>query len=271
MSRIVLTGLLWIPTTLFAQQPLPESGARAFEVASIRPYTGSERAITINTEPGGRFVATNVSVRTLIRIAYQLENFQVIDAPSWVNDDSFDVLAKGDRELPPMGGPFSGPPDLREMLRALLRVRFGLVARVETRQLPAFALTFARDDRKLGNDLKPSAVDCADLFAKRGPDDDPPRCGLQLAPGTIVSEGGSISQLAEALSAMVGRKVEDRTGLPGTYDAELHWEGPRPGAVPPKGPSLFTAVQEQLGLKLESTIAPLDVLVIESISRPTPN
>lgn len=80
-----------------------------------------------------------------------------------------------------------------------------------------------------------------------------------------------MSQLADALSAMVGRKVEDRTGLRRTYDTELHWEGPMPGTVPPKGPSLFTAVQEQLGLKLESTSAPLDVLVIESVSRPTPN
>ena len=87
---------------------------------------------------------------------------------------------------------------------------FALVPRIETRLLPAFALTFARDDRKLGDDFKPSTVDCAALFAKRGPDDDPPRCGLQLAPGTIVIEGGSMPQLADALSAMVGRKVEDR-------------------------------------------------------------
>lgn len=271
MTRTMLTGLFCILATALFAQRLPDGAALKFEVASIRPYTGSERAITINTQPGGRFVATNVSVRTLIRIAYQLENFQVIDAPPWVNDDSFDVRATGDRELPPMGGPFNAPPDLREMLRSLLRDRFRLVARVETRQLPAFALTFARDDRKLGEDFKPSAIDCADLFAKRGPHDDPPRCGLQLAPGTIVIEGVSMSQLADALSAMVGRKVEDQTGLRGTYDAELHWEGPRPGAAPPKGPSLFTAVQEQLGFKLESTIGPLAVLVIESISRPTPN
>ena len=245
--------LTFTVATLFAQQP-PDGAALKFEVASIRPYTGNERAIIINTEPGGRFVATNVSVRTLVRIAYRLENFQVIDAPSWVNDSSFNVLATGDREFPPMEGPFDGPPDLREMLRALLRDRFGMVSRMETRRLPTFALTFARDDRRLGKDLKRSVIDCADLSAKRGPDDDPPRCGLQLVPGTIVIEGGPMSQLAGALSAMVGRKVEDRTGLHGTYDAELHWEGPLPGATAPKGPSLFTAVQEQLGLKLESTI-----------------
>jgi uncharacterized protein (TIGR03435 family) len=158
------------------------------------------------------------------------------------------------------------------MLRALLRDRFALVARTETRQLPTFALTLAREDRTLGEDLKPSSVDCAALFAKREPNDDPPRCGLQLLPGTIVIEGGPMSQLAEALSAMVGRKVEDRTRLGGTYDAELHWEGRfGPGGPPPQGPSLFTAVREQLGLKLEPSTGPLNVLVIESVERPTPN
>jgi uncharacterized protein (TIGR03435 family) len=244
----------------------------AFDVTSVRPHERGERAININTMPGGRFVATNVPVRSLVRLAYGLEDFEIVGGPAWMNDDRFDIQAKASRELPPLGGPFSGSPEVRAMLRALLAERFQLAARVETREMPMFALVRARQDGTLGEELTPSTIDCPGLIAKRGPDDGPAPCGLRMSPGMVVLEGAPIGDLAPALAAFVGRRVIDKTGLTGSYDLQLHWAGPQlaqPGA--PSLPSLFTALREQAGLTLEAMRGPAQVLVIDRIERPTPN
>jgi uncharacterized protein (TIGR03435 family) len=189
-----------------------------------------------------------------------------------MNDDRFDVQAKADRELPPLGGPFSGSPEVRAMLRALLADRFRFAAHMETRELPMFALVRARQDGTLGEGLKPSAIDCPGMMAKRSPDDGPAPCGLRMSPGMVVLEGTPIGDLASALAAFVGRRIIDSTGLTGNYDLQLHWQGqfgPNAGAA--AGPSLFTALREQAGLALEATRGAAQVLVIERIERPTPN
>ncbi len=195
------------------------------------------------------------------------------------------------------------------MLRALLADRFRLTTHKETRELPIFALTFARNDRTLGPQLRRSATDCAALAAARGrrgsggqgaaggPDGrgvapavpmplapgERPSCGMRIGPGTIVAGGNQLSQFASVLSTWVNRIVVDRTGLTGGYDIDLQWTpdqmpfgfgGDRPaGAVPapsdPNRPSIFTALQEQLGLKLDSQKGPVEVLVIDHVEPPT--
>lgn len=254
-------------------QIISDTGASdvSFEVASVKQNHRGEGLIDINTSPGGRFVATNVPVRTLIRIAYDLEDFQVIDTVRWVNEDRFDVVAKTARELPPMSGPFRGPAELRPMLRSLLVERFGLLARTETREVPILALRRSRRDGTLGSGLTRSSIDCAELTAKHKPDDEPLHCGLRLSPGMVVLEGASIDQLAAALTAITGRKVVDETGVTGSFDLQLSWTPIRPGADVVQGRALVTALQEEAGFTLESTRGSLPVLIVKSIHKPSEN
>lgn len=248
----------------------------AFEVASIRPNTRGERMITVNTQPGGRFVATNVPVSWLIRLAFQAGEYQIIGAPAWADAKRFDVIAKAEVELAPVAGAFEGPSELRAMVRQLLADRFGLVVHRETRDVPGYRLVTARADKRLGPQLTASAVDCTALFAKRAPDDDPPRCGIRGGPGTFVLEGVALPQFASALSGLLRRPVEDATQLPGTFDLDLSWEPVRAdtladGVGVPIGDAapLFAALEAQAGLRLERTTARVEVYVIDRIERPT--
>jgi uncharacterized protein (TIGR03435 family) len=181
-------------------------------------------------------------------------------------------------------------------MRNLLAERFKLVVHPETREMPIYALVPARSDGKLGENLKPAAVDCAARMRERGRGGPPPtppapgeriQCGMRIGPGTMNGGGFPLSQLAVTLSQFVQRVVIDRTGLAGNYDLDLTWtpdrsmQGgpigpPPPGAPPlppidPDGPSIFTALQEQLGLKLDAQRGPVDVLVVDSVERPTPD
>jgi uncharacterized protein (TIGR03435 family) len=178
------------------------------------------------------------------------------------------------------------------MVQALLADRFKLVVHRETREMPTYALVLAREDERLGPQLKVSTVDCSP-GARRGlppppppgPNERPP-CGMRMAPGSIMSGGTALSQLATTLSNSVGRMVVDKTGLTDRFDIDLKWtpDGMAaggglgiPGGAPPpvpvdtSGPSIFAALQEQLGLKLESERGPVEVLVIDSVEHPTEN
>ncbi|RPI54010.1 MAG: TIGR03435 family protein [Acidobacteria bacterium] len=176
------------------------------------------------------------------------------------------------------------------MLQDLLEDRFKLAAHRESREQAIYELTFARSDRALGPGLRPSTVDCA-AFRPRGrggpppgppPAGERPQCGMRMAPWQIAAGGVSIGQLALVLSQSAQRMVVDRTGLTGNYDIDLTWTpdrlpqgAPPPGvqlpSIDPNGPSLFTALQEQLGPKLESERGPVEVLVIDHVERPTPD
>jgi bla regulator protein blaR1 len=173
------------------------------------------------------------------------------------------------------------------MLRSLLADRFRLSVHNETRELPVYALTMARTDGRLGSQLKQSTVDCqaARGAGRGGPPTGAgtPPCSMRVAPGALFLSGFPLSQLATALSNFVRRTVVDSTGLAGTFDVELHWtpeqmpQGTAPSGAPPlpppdpNGPSIFTAVQEQLGLKLEASKVPQEVLVIDHVELPTPD
>ena len=273
------------------QQPSAlQTGAPAFEVASVRRNQSGELGIRIDLPAPDRFTATNIPLRDLIRFAYDVEDRRLVGGPDWIRSERFDVVATADRELPAWGP--SGPPvDMLRMVRTLLAQRFGLVVHQETRTLPVFALVMAKEDRAPGPELRVSALDCdsgtragqAGPRPASGADPAQPTCGMRVAPGQMVIGGTPMPQFATVLSGFVQRVVLDRTGLDGAYDFRLSWtparipQGPPPPGAPslppvdPNGPSIFAALQEQLGLRLDAQEAPLEVVVIDQVERPTPD
>ncbi len=260
----------------------------AFEAASVKANKSGDNLVRIQIQPGGRFVATGVTVRMIIGIAYgapqALPDSRIIGGPSWLGADRFDINATPGAPQPATAGP---PSQIGLMIRALLKERFKLVTHTETRELPIYALALTRADGKLGPQLHASTVDCAAL---RGRGVLPPPtpgdrlvCGVQRGPGILSGGNVTMLQLAGMLSQFADRNVIDRTGLAGNYDVDLHWTPERlpqppagglpPGVPPPlpidpNGPSLFTALQEQLGLKLDPQRGPVEVVVIDGAEHP---
>ena len=287
---LVAAAVVFVGTGLVAQTPATD--APSFEVASVKPNTSGDGFVRVGGPPG-RFNATNVPLRMLIQMAYQIQPFQLEGGPGWIGADRFDIVAKVGGDVPAPPGPgVPGPVQL--MTRTLLTDRFKLVVHHETKEQAIYALVLARSDGKLGPQLKPSTTDCAAVAAARGRSGPPPalpvpgvrpQCGMMVRPGGLSAGGLSIAQVATNLSANVQRIVVDHTGLTGAFDVDLTWTPDQvpqraPGAgdgpiqfngvsIDPNGPSLFTALQEQLGLKLESTRGPVDVLVIDRAEKPT--
>jgi uncharacterized protein (TIGR03435 family) len=255
-------------------QAAPGGALPTFEVASIKRNTSGEPNGSFGVRPGGVLVVVNNSLRNIVRNAYSVQNFQIVGGPDWFDTDRFDITAKAAADAP--------PDQLLLMMRDLLADRFRLRARKEARDTPVYALMLARADKRLGPKLRSSAVDCqaqvaAAIAAARGggasaaPAVGTPRCGTRSVPGTMTGVGVSMSDLARNLSPPAGRVIVDRTGLTGAWDLELAYALERSAPDTPVAadtPSLFTALQEQLGLKLEAETAPLDMLVIDSAERP---
>ena len=293
LGMLVAAAVILAVAVLAAQSPQAPGATLAFEVASIKPNNSGDGRVMLQNQPG-RFMATNVTLRLLIRNAYQLQDFQITGGPGWLNSDHFDLVAKvpdENRDLPP-GRPGEAPGPLQLMIRSLLADRFKLVVHNETKDSPIYALILARSDGKLGPALKKSETDCEAAFAAgrgRGgpmPPPGPPQpgdrmpCGIRIGPGNMAVGGSTLVQFANSLGMFAGRIVQDRTGLTGAYDFNLTWTPDQmpnrpPGApdlpVDPNGPSLFTAVQEQLGLKLDSQRGPVSVLVIDRVEKPVEN
>jgi uncharacterized protein (TIGR03435 family) len=277
-----------------ANQALPPNGAVAdaglsFEVASIRPNTLGQRSF-LWAFRNGRFTARYATLKALIQSAYgrpelPLTERQVIGGPGWLGTDRFDIEATTSSVPNSPRGTFSAP--LLRMLRSLLEDRFGLRAHIETREFPLFALVPARKDRKLGPGIRQRLQPCtpATLDASTGAigigTSSRGACGGRIGLGELRGVGLTMSNLASGLSQFAGgidRIVVDRTEMTGTFDVELHWRpdlSPHaPGTPAPQDsdvPSLFSAVEEQLGLKLERTRGPMDVVVIEHVDPPTAN
>ena len=250
----------------------------AFEAASIRENVSGGDNASVRAQPGGRVTVSNNSLRNIIRNAYNVQNYQIVGGPEWINTVRWDISAKAPDDAP--------PPQLLLTLRTLLADRFKLAIRNETREMPIYALTLARPDGRLGSQLRSSNVDCAAVFAAakaRGEAPPPttngrPTCGTRTTRGNMMTTGVAMSDFARNLSPFAGRPVVDTTGLTGVYDLNLAWT-PEQGLPGPDGTasqaatssdsvSLFTAVQEQLGLKLDAQRGSVDVLVIESAQRP---
>jgi len=250
-----------------------------FEVASVKPNKSGSDRVNISPQPGGRFTATNVSAMDLIAIAYgtavPFPRSSILNAPSWVSRDRFDIVAKADGN--PTQEEFSG------MLRPLLADRFRLSVHSETKERPIYTLVRARRDGSLGAGLRPSVLDCSGR-----PEARPAGCEMLSVPGTLKARGTPLAALTRMLMSWVEdhREVWDQTGLTGTFDMDMKWTPDRAPVVPPdaspelvqalrsidpNGASLFTALQEQMGLRLVAGKDQTQVLVIDHIELPTPD
>jgi uncharacterized protein (TIGR03435 family) len=254
--------------TLIAMALAHAQDAQRFEVASVRPNTSGADGVVFDTQ-FDRFMATNVRVDDIVRIAYGVRPFQLVNAPAWFESERYDIDAKAP------GSP--SRDDLRLMLRELLVERFALRARVEQRQLPVYEMRIASSDGRLGQQLRKVDLDCDPRAfdarrARRGsgplPPGPRPECGLTREAGRLTAGGASMTQLADVLSGFLGRIVVDHTGLAGYFEFDVQYI---PGQASSDDPSFFTALQEQLGLRLQGSRGAVDVLAIESAARPVAN
>jgi len=282
------------PLRAVRQVQAPSDGGQqppmAFETASVKPNKSGEDDRYIRLDPRGTSLAVvNLPLRQLITFAYQIQGFQLEGGPDWITSDRFDILAKPEREVPSTSAFFGGQEPLRVMLRTLLADRFKLVMHKETKELPIFELVLARQDGKLGPQLRPASADCAARQAAARAAPPPPAsagqpgpgsCGITANFGRIRGGGVTLEMVANLLSQPSQRLVIDRTGLTGNWDLEVNYTPDKsqvppgvelPPGIDPNGPSLFTAIEEQLGLKLRPARGPVEVLVIDSVQQPTPN
>jgi len=278
------------PLRAVRQVQAPSDGAQqpplAFETASVKPNKSGAEERYFRLDPrGGSLTVVNMQLRDLITFAYQIQNFQLEGGPDWIASDRFDIVARPEREAPSTGG----QDPLRMMLRTLLADRFKLVMRKETKDLPIYQLVVAREDGRLGPQLRPAAADCAARAAAARAGTPPPAssgppgpgsCGSTINPARVRGGGVTLATLASLLEGPAKRLVIDRTGLAGNWDFEANYTPDRsqlppgvelPSSIDPNGPSLFTALEEQLGLKLRPARGPVEVLVIDSVQQPTPN
>ena len=284
MRKLALTSLLALSVAIVL--PAQQKDA-TFEVASVKANKSGDNNGMLRAMPGGRVVATNMPVRPLITFAYMVAGYQLIGGPGWLASDRYDLIAKmeGNADTTPAVPGANAPSPMQLALRSLLEERFKLKVHRETREMEIFALVMSRPGGNPGPKMKPTTQDCAAAAAalNRGeklPAADPsglPMCSIQGSPGRLRFGGLPAASLATAFAGPAGRMVVDKTGLTGSWDFELAYAiegrgGPGGGdAAPadPNAPSFFTAIQEQLGLKLEPTKGPVDVLVIDSIEKPT--
>ena len=263
-------------------QPTPpaEAAKPQFEVASVKQNLSQTDQSGMNHGLPDRFTATNVPLLFLILDAYEIKGHQLIGTPNWTWDKAYDIAAT----FP--DGPRPKLHQVHLMEQNLLQGRFDLKLHPEQRETPVYDLVLARKDGKLGPQIHKSSMDCAAWAANGRPKTDAepkspvspsgerPVCGL-LTTRTWLSGGArTIQNLAGSLEAMLDRPVMDRTGLTGAYDIDLQWARTdlhADDAASTDAPSLFTAVEEQLGLKLVPHKEKLDVLVIDHIQPPTPN
>jgi uncharacterized protein (TIGR03435 family) len=227
-----------------------QAAGPSFEVATIKPTAPTDGHTHINTPPGDSFSASNITLSALMQWAFDMPERQILDGPAWLTSTRFDINAKVD-----LGGPEKpvrvDTDAKRKMVQALLAERFNMKLHEETRMLPAYDLVVAKG----GSKLEISKANGKSIGAG----------------GThLTVQGLTMPLIAEELSHVVGRVVVDKTGLTDRYDVKLVWAADDAPAGD-SAPSLFTAIQEQLGLKLEPAKEPVPVLVIDHVDLPTAN
>jgi len=233
---------LWMAFAQSAPRP-------SFEVASVK-LSGPDDRMMYRLQPGGRYLVSGVSLKTLIANAYSLPEFLVSGGPAWRDSEKYNIEAKVGGPLPPW--PDSGK-ELSLMLQSLLEDRFKLKLHRETKEEPVYDLVVAKDNVKL-------------ITAKADE-----KTGFEMTPGRIHSMAVPLGFLASNLGYLLGRQVIDKTGLAGKYSYTLTYT---PDDAPPTdalGPSIFTAIREQLGLRLEAAKAQVEGLVIDYAEKPSAN
>jgi uncharacterized protein (TIGR03435 family) len=264
----ILSGMLAaVPGEVAAQIANPPT----YDVASIKPSKASDET-TLLFRPGA-FSAKGMTLKSLLKEAYGIQDDQISGAPKWVSTQTYDIEAKVDGVDAATLEKLS-EDQFKGMFRSFLRDRFQLKVHWETKELPVLALVVAKGGPKLQQakpgDTYPDGI--------KGPDGKPAgHAGMLMwGRGRLTGQGIPIGNLVPPLTQELGRIVEDKTGLTGNYDIELRWttDDAAPdsrSASDSPGPSLFTAMQEQLGLKLESQKAPVQVLLIDHVEQPAPN
>jgi uncharacterized protein (TIGR03435 family) len=221
----------------------------AFEVASVRPNVSGGQRSNPGRMAGDTFVASNVTAMQLIRAIYGFQDFQIIGLPGWANADRFDITARTP--------PGTTPDVARAMAQTLLAERFHLRTHRERKDASVLALVVARGGLKI---TPVASTRC----------DPPNRCGMNATPTRIEATGQSMEQLTTRLSRSLAQHVVNRTSVEGIFDFTLEWmqeEQFRAGA----SSTIFTSLTEQLGLRLESQRAEVEVLIVDRIDRPTPD
>jgi uncharacterized protein (TIGR03435 family) len=280
------------PLPAQAQQQAGSAGSPAqaaaqslsFEVASIKPSEGDGRMVRIQMSPGGRYSASGVTVKMLMQQAYDVKDFQIVGGPAWMSSAPFDINAKSE-------DPNVARDQVRLMLQSLLAERFQLKFHRETRELPVYALVVGRNGPKLqlsaiqpapegapATAPKPGATPAGGVGAKAG------GTMMSMGRGQISAQMAPMAAIVNMLAQQLGRPVIDKTDLKGNFDFKLEWTpdetarslgigtgGDAAPAADSSGPSIFTAVQEQLGLRLESQKGPVEVLVIDAVEKPSGN
>jgi uncharacterized protein (TIGR03435 family) len=267
MARTFRALGLIIPCWLFGQAPASPPAPAAFTVASIQPNKSGDDRFMLRPLPGGGLTASGVTLKMLVMFAYGVAAYQISGAPTWMGTDRWDIEAKTE------GVQGSLPREqFTVLLRRLIEDRFQMKSRRETKKMPVYALVVT----KSGFKPKPHS-----------PESSPPRPQAQFGNGSATFTDSSVAGLAGQLTLSLDRPVIDRTNLKGSFDFTLQWTpapnegGPQAIGLPPRaepsratdssGPSIFTALQEQLGLKLEPTKGQVDMLVIDHVERPSEN
>lgn len=297
MNKHILPFIVVAIVSVLAVVPRAQQASERprFEVASIKQHVSDDGHISVN-RTGSRYTASGISLALLIRNAYNVQEFQVIGMPSWGNSDRFDIVATMPADPDP-APPSAGVPSRQSlMVQGLLEERFRLTVHREQRDMPVYALVMSNADHKLGPSLRRSTVDCAAMIAAAGargsvpttpPAGELPPCSSSVAPGNVVVRSQTMAEIATALSRLtntgssLGRLIVERTGLEGYYDVDLHFTPDRipnfgpggpPQGLPPIDPdaaSIYAAMREQLGLKLDAQRAPVEVIVIDRVEKPT--
>ena len=256
----------------------------SYEVASIKPEkSGSMMFRVLNTPDGFSAVST---VQMIIRVAYGIEDNQISGAPGWVGSEKYDVEAKMDQvtaEKLKKLREAQTEPARQHMLQTLLADRFKLTVHRETKELPIYSLVVAKGGSKL-HEAKPGDTYPNGIKGFDGRPAPPGAHLMRMGRGELTAQGIGMEQVAHLLTQQTGRTVVDNTGLKGNYDFALHWTpdqstptlngpggGPDSSTSSESGPSIFTAIQEQLGLKLESQKGPVEILVIDHVEKPSEN
>jgi uncharacterized protein (TIGR03435 family) len=228
----------------------------AFEVSTIKPTPPVTDGHThIDYPEGGSFSTSNITLAALMQWAYEIPQKQILAGPGWMNSTRFDILAKSDAETDARLRSLSSDRShelKRRMVQALLEDRFAMKLHREVRTLPAYDLVVAKDGSKL-------TISQAN--------------GKSIGVGRthFTAQGLTMDLIAQQLSQIAGRIVVDRTGLAGRYDLKLQWTPDDVAAAEGSPPSLFTALEEQLGLRLKAAKEPVPVLVIDHVEPPSPN
>ena len=270
-AALIATCLI-LQTSAHAQSPQPSAPQFNFDVVSIKPSSPDARGTGVNIQLGIYHV-TNLSLRNMIMYAYHIRMpDQVLGLTGWAASASYDISAKSNDELVAILKAMPVPErqqQQRLMVQAMLQDRFHLKAHLETKEMPVFALVLAKGGSKL------KQADPNDTYTKgiKGSDGVGHPGTISMNGGNLIAQGVSISSFAQNIAYEANRNVIDKTGLTGTYDFTLQWsrDDTQGAAGTDTGPSLFTALQEQLGLRLESTKGPVDVVVVDHVEMPSEN